>query len=143
MHYLAARDAVALGGIAQAGDAARWATQGNGFSFGSPEMRRFWFLAALVEVGRVDLVKGYLEERALKDNRLNLALHLGCFFLEKVRAASRKDKSDAAEISKMLAPKIAFHQALLAKEFRGQLLELQRGKIVELDEIEFDESEEK
>ncbi|MBA8882268.1 NACHT domain-containing protein [Dokdonella fugitiva] len=138
MHYLAARDAVALGGIENVDESVmRWATEGNGFAFGNPEIRRFWYLAALVEIGSVELVRRYIQKSPLKDNRLNLALHLGCFFFQKVRTATRERKQEAAEITKMLSTKIAYHQALLAKEFRGQLLELRRGKIVALDEEEY------
>lgn len=138
-HYLTCRDAVVLTGLEKEEyGAIQWASDGLAFTAGDPEIRRFWLLVALIEAGETAIVKELISTRPLRENRLNLALHLGCYFVRNVRAVDGNTKATAEEICRLLEERVAYLRIQLAREFHSHLLEYRRSGIVALDEIEPD-----
>jgi energy-coupling factor transporter ATP-binding protein EcfA2 len=133
--YLSARDAVALMGIEKAEYGAfDWAANAKQDGSGRADLRLFWALAGLVELGEISVVKKILEAHSLEDERLNAALYIGCQMVATVRAVNANAKEAANEVCRRLEDRTKFIRGAMMDEFKGRLLELQKGEIVALDE---------
>lgn len=133
--YLQVRDSVALSGVERPDMRVNsWIASGDVPE--QSELRRFWYAAALVELGEFGKLNVLLDEKVFENNILNLAIHFGCFLSCNVRAISRKAKQDAGRSCEILEPRIGQLRARVAAEFNGQLLEYRKGGVVALDEVE-------
>jgi hypothetical protein len=136
-HYIIVRDAVALAGIERDDSGApRWTHDRTDIGNTSPEMRRFWWIAGMVELGETEQVENVLREGLFDYDRLNVALHLGCYLVEMVRGVSNEARAAAHRVGELLQPRVAKFRTQVAKEFKGHLLEQQKGAIVALDSEE-------
>lgn len=130
--YIQGRDAVALGGIEKtATGIEKWAIQGNDTEH--PELRRFWFAAALLELGEFAKLKEVLRNHPFESDLLATAIHFGCFFAASVRSFDRETKDQAESICGYLDTRVAMLRHQITKEFKGQLLEYRSGGVVALD----------
>ena len=135
-HYILSRDAVALSGID--------GVDSNAMQWIAPdlcvrpedEIKRFWALVGLCEIGRVDLVLDEIKNSPLESDHLNLALVMGCYLVEVVRSVPEDQKIAAKEVRLKLKGRVSVLSLQFAKEYRGQLLEYRKGAIVALDQHE-------
>jgi hypothetical protein len=133
--YVQTRDSVALSGIERPDmKVSAWIISGDSSS--QIELRRFWYAAALVELGEFEKLNALLDEGLFDTNLLNVALHFGCYLSSEVRAISKSAKGQAVESCEKLEPRIKPLLSKIASEFRGQLLEYRKGGVVALDELE-------
>jgi len=98
------------------------------------ESRWFWLVSSYIELGYMELAKALLDKLEAVDNRHLLAIHLGCYLMEKVRSVSKNNKSIAMGICKQLSDVIASNRLQLLQEFSSQILEVRRGKIEAIEE---------
>lgn len=134
--YLFARDAVALNGIERdPGGLKQWVVEGKNPSATS-ELRRFWYVVALVELGKFEEAAEFLRANPLSDGLLATAVHYGCYFAAEVRLIPAVDKASAQKVCELLEAQVAPYRHRIATEFRGQLLEYRRGGVVALDQEE-------
>ena len=70
------------------------------------------------------------------DQRMQLALHLGAYCVEKLHVTSAPEKKIAKEIVGVLEPRVAYMRPALVKELKGILLEVLNGKVEVLDSDE-------
>lgn len=131
-HYIVARDGVSI-------DAIRKDLEFivETVSKEHPEEYRdnamFWILVGLIECGHVSFALAYLKDFRPKDDRLLLALHLGCFLFDRIRIGPKNEKEAARSATRILAPRIQHLREMLLTEVRTELLEARRGKLTELD----------
>jgi hypothetical protein len=93
------------------------------------EMMTFWVIIGLIECGNMQEAEKLLHDFKPKDERLLLALHLGCFYVENLRISSKDQKGIARRISDKIAPRISSLRLKLVDEFKTELLEIQQGKV--------------
>ncbi|WP_082592169.1 MULTISPECIES: NACHT domain-containing protein [Stenotrophomonas] len=131
--YLEARDSVALGGIEKVGYRVRdWIVNAEG----SSELRRFWYVTALIELGEFESIQEIQDSLPFEDEMLATAVHFGCYFSTEVRSIPAGQKVRAAAICKQLDPKVARLRVKIIEELKGQLLEFQRSGVVALDAVD-------
>lgn len=134
VQYLGARDSVALNGIEKpAFGVVEWITSSDKGDRSS-DLRLFWLVTGLIEIGQLDLVKEVLSKRPIVDEKLNAALYLGCQMVSTVRSVPDGVRAIARELCQLLDARSVSPRAELTREFKGKLLELRRGKIVALDD---------
>ncbi|MBU1923678.1 MAG: NACHT domain-containing protein [Candidatus Omnitrophica bacterium] len=97
------------------------------------EMLMFWLIVGLIEGGFIANAERLLKGFKPKDTRLLLALHLGCYYIEKLRVSTNEQKEIANRICAQIAPKIANLRLKLIDEFKSELLEVQQGEVKSLD----------
>lgn len=129
-YYLYGRDSVALSNLRdQSEEIERWIEESSLGNSAEQEAKLFWFIVALIEIGEVHTAKRLVERFKPGDLRYLLAIHLGCFLTEEVRALGTDEKQDAHEVCKNLERKIELLREQLMKEFGSQLLEVRSGEI--------------
>lgn len=130
--YLEGRDAVALSGMEKASTGAEtWVVAGNHTDI--PELRRFWYAAALIELAEFEKLEAFLKANPFETDLLATAIHFGCFFAASVRSLPNKSKERAEDICRALDSRVQLLRVQITKEFRGQLLEYRNGGVVALD----------
>jgi hypothetical protein len=134
--YLYARDAVALSGIERdPGGIKRWIVEGL-CPAATAELRRFWYVVALVELGRFDEVERFVQEHPFENGLLATGVHYGCYFASEVRLMDQRQRSAAQKTCDLLEAQVAPYRHDILREFKGQLLEYRRGGVVALDQDE-------
>ncbi len=93
------------------------------------ELRRFWLIVGLIEIGEVELAEILLKNFHPEDTRLLLGIHLGCFLLQHTRVATKKEKDSANRICEHVARNISDLRNKLMVEFKSELLELRNDSI--------------
>ncbi|MBI5708143.1 MAG: NACHT domain-containing protein [Armatimonadetes bacterium] len=99
----------------------------------SAEHAEFLRLAGAIESGHIDIVKSEVLAFSPKDDRLLLGLHLLAFFVMHLRVSEAQERSAAKEIAAAITPKIVPLVKQVLQEFKGMVLELQKGGIHVLD----------
>lgn len=97
------------------------------------DSKLFWCLAGLIESRQLDRAAEVLKTYAPDDAKLLLALHIGAFYVQELHVTSAQDKKTAKRICGVLDPKIDYLRPQVLKEFRGMLLEVQKGNVRPLD----------
>ncbi len=133
-YYLFARDSVASDVLREhfAAIADPWTNEG--ISKDERDLRTYWILVGLVESGAVEEAETVIKDFHPSDQKLLLAIHLGCYLLTHLRVATRDQKKAAERICSRLAPAIEHLRLKLLEEFNTQLLEVQQGRIKEISE---------
>ena len=90
-------------------------------------------MVGLIERGDLESPKRMINSFNPKDIRLLLALHLGCFFVEKLRISTRDQRDTARRICNKISPKISRLRSQLLDEFTSELLEIRRDKVKAID----------
>jgi hypothetical protein len=98
------------------------------------DLAEFWQIIGLLETGAFDLAEERIKKFSPADIRLYICLHLGCFFIEKIKPSSDEDQAHAKRIARRLLPSVEMQRVAFKKEFSSYLLELRKGKIIELKE---------
>ena len=89
----------------------------------------------LIESGNTKEAQKLLKGFRPKDQRLLLALDLGCTYIAN-RQVSRNDaRSDAEAISKQIRPRIGHLLEEVLHELKGVILELRGGEIRAVDRL--------
>ncbi len=97
------------------------------------ETRRFWVIAGLIEAGNLELAESLAKGFCPKDDRLLLALQIGCFYVEKMHVTEDKDKRKAKRIGDKLLERVQYLRKAVLEEMKGSLLEIHRGEVKYLD----------
>jgi hypothetical protein len=102
-------------------------------------LKHFWALTGLVEIGELEQVKKLLATFRPQDQRLLLALHMGCFFVANLRISSEAQKRAAKGICDVIGPGISPLIDDVVREIKTVLLEKRQGSITPvLDQPELD-----
>ena len=96
------------------------------------ELAEFWLIVGLMDSGH--LAAAYERIRKFKPSQQLplLSIHMGAFLLMHVRAANDEQKRIAKQIVEHLLPSVALVIPKFLKEFKSHLIEIQKGKIQEL-----------
>lgn len=97
------------------------------------ELLIFWLIVGLIEGGFITHAEQMLHDFHPKDDRLLLALHLGCILIEHLKVTTTEQKDIAKRICKHIAPKIEVLRKELLGELSSELLEIQQGKLKALE----------
>ena len=89
----------------------------------------FWHLVSLIESGNLNGAEIMIKKFKPFDQKLLLALHLGCFVIANLRITSKEEKKSALKICDFLGPKIAYLKKQVMDEFKSMLLEARHGQI--------------
>lgn len=99
------------------------------------EIYQFWCIAGLIEGGELDEAQKAIDKFKPKDNRLLLALHLGCFLVGNLRISTAKEKKIANAICKKLEPFVHELTMMVIDEFNTLILELREGQVCGLTAV--------
>lgn len=97
------------------------------------ESRRLWTLVSLIETGKASDAAVLLERFPIQNEFYLLALHFGAYLASEVRLIEEKEKNSCDSIMRKLEPKVSLKRAEVIREFKGQALELRKGKIKAID----------
>jgi hypothetical protein len=138
-YYMFARDAVAGKAIRVLAEQIIGEQPKDGLT-PEAEMQKFWCIAGLIEAGDTERAGEYIKHFNPSDMRLLLCLHLGCYYVWKLRVASPVQKKIAEKICDRLSDRIGHLHKQLLKEMKSMLLEIRSGEIKAIDEVESDGS---
>jgi energy-coupling factor transporter ATP-binding protein EcfA2 len=93
------------------------------------ETAEFWLISGLIECGHMKMAEEMIKNFRPKDKRFLLALHLGCFLMEMVKALDRDERIIARKIRENLDPFIKDLRLQILDEFKSELLEIRKDKI--------------
>jgi hypothetical protein len=127
--YLVGRDAVAADCSA---DIARETSPLPLGGDATAELEEFWLIVGLMESGHVasalERIKRFKPSHPLP----LLSLHMGAFLIERVRGGTKEQKRSAKHIVSQLQAVVVPLVAKYLKEFKSQLIEIQKGELKEL-----------
>lgn len=131
LYYLSGRDGVALANLPDQFDTLKeWASTDRQLSRDRPDdSLSFWLVAALIEIGRLDLAQEIIESKTLTTENYLLACHLGSFLAKEVRATEENQIKHAEKITNILDNKIFHLKQKLLDEFGSQLLEVRHDEV--------------
>ncbi len=95
----------------------------------SKETVRFWFIVGLFECGYLKEAQIQLKNFRPKDERLLLALHLGCCLIENVKVIDGEKRILARKIRDGFTPRINHLILQVKDEYKSDLLEVRKNKI--------------
>ena len=125
-YYMFARDSVATRSIAGLTDYLKPSTGSVGEV---DETARFWCIIGLIESGQIDIAEGFIKRFKPSDNRLLMAIYLGCFIRSQLRISTTEQKVIAERICGRIESKIRILLDRVVDEMKGLLLEVQHGQI--------------
>ena len=96
---------------------------------GEKEAAKFWIIVGLIEAGCIAEAEEMIAEFNTEDASLMLAIHLGCFQLDKLRATAEEDRVIANRIMVMLAPRIQDAHKEFLSEYETELVEIRAGRV--------------
>ena len=128
-YYIFARDSIALSVVRGYWDRCMKLCKESPSSPVIDELRAFWIIIALIEIGAIEEAEKLIHKFHPEDNRLLLAIHLGCFLLHHTRVATRKEKETAERICTDVSKNIGDLRKKVLDEFRSELLELRQKTI--------------
>ena len=134
MYYLYGRDSVAAKVVSEVAGELFKDSYDGACSDEERETRRFWVIAGLIEAGNLDLAETLTKDFHPKDDRLLLALQIGCFYVEKMHVSEDKQKRKAKRIGDGLLLRVQYLRKAVIEEMKGSLLEIQRGEVRCLDQ---------
>lgn len=97
------------------------------------EIFTFWLIVGLIESGSIIKAEQLIKKYRPKDNRLLLAIHLGCFLVANLRVTTKNEKKVAENIMHHLGDRIKGLREKFLNEFKSELLELRKGSVVAID----------
>lgn len=101
----------------------------------------FWLIVGLIESGSLVKADQFLRNFHPSDNKLFLAIHLGCYLITHLRITTKEQKEIASRISDKLAGRIIRLREQLVSELKTELLEMRQGKICAIEDKKPDETE--
>jgi hypothetical protein len=126
-YYIFARDSVACEQIkTQIETSARELLEKND---AESELKAFWNIVSLLESGSLAQAEILIKSFKPKDLKLLMALHLGCFLIEKLRITSQDEARIAGRICEFLSPKTSVLRESVMKEMKSILIEARKGKL--------------
>lgn len=142
-YYLLSRDSVACNVITERWKEIEHSVLDSVTERDERDLRKFWMLVAKMEVGDTQDVQDELSHFKPQDPRLLLAIHLGAFLIQHYRVSDKKQKKAAASICDQLGDTVRQLRQQLLKEFRSELLEIQKGEIRAIEIPQSAEQEQK
>lgn len=100
------------------------------------EIRQFWTIVGLVECGLLETAFEQLKNFNPADDRLYLALFLGCLLVAELRVFERSKKDVAKNICDYLASKIPHLRKQIIEELKTELLEAREGEIRRINDVD-------
>ena len=97
------------------------------------ELQMFWCLAGMIEARRLDEVLRYIKKYSPKDLKYLLALQMGAMYVQHIHVVEDHVRKSAAEIVRILEPKVHFLKPVVIKELRSILLEVRNGRVTGID----------
>jgi hypothetical protein len=134
MYYLYGRDSVASSILKDSVDDVIQGWENGGLSQPEVDNRMFWLIVGLIETGAFETCEKMVENFHPSDAKLLLGVHLGCFLTRHLRIATKDEKERANRIGYMVSDRIDDLRRQLLKEFKSELLEVQRGQIKSLEQ---------
>ncbi len=125
-YYLYGRDAVATKITAEVFE--RVVNEAGGIGKAN-ELQMFWCLAGMIEARRLDDVLVHIKKFNPTDPKYLLALQMGAMYVQQIHVVSKEVRKKAAEIVKVLEPKVSFLKPIVIKELRALLLEVRDGRV--------------
>ena len=98
------------------------------------ELEEFWLIVGLMESGHLAVALDRIRKFKPTHHLPLLSVHMGAFLIEKIRGGSKEQKRLAKEIRDYVQPSVVPLIRKYLKEFKSQLLEIQKGKLKELPE---------
>jgi hypothetical protein len=132
-YYILARDSVALNNLKDYLQDVLRELKKDATERHRLELRIFWVIVGLIEIGEVELAETLLKDFHPADTRLLLGIHLGCFLLQHTRVSTKKESDSANRICEHVAKSISELRNKLIAEFRSELLELRKDSIKALE----------
>ena len=128
-YYIYGRDSVAFAALEDIVEqlAAKW--DADGLTDDQKETRVFWSIVGLLESGFLDKAEALIKKFRPGDQRLLLAIYLGCSLIQHLRVTTKENKKIAERICNRLSGPVMDYRSQLLKEFKSELLEIRKGKI--------------
>jgi hypothetical protein len=98
------------------------------------EFRQFWTIAGLIECGCLEEAIEEIKKFKPKDDRLLLAIHLGCYLISKLRIFEIEKKKLAKKICDSLESKVSHLRKKVINEWKSEILEVQKDKIATIED---------
>ena len=133
-YYIIARDSVALSNLKDYLDDIREALDTDGDDKHQIDLKKFWLMVGLIEIGEIELAESLMDDFHPKDARLLLGIHLGCFLWQHTRVCTKKERESANRICRHVAENIGGLRKMLLQEFKSELLEIRKDSIKALEE---------
>ncbi len=130
-YYMYGRDAVAAKVISDV--AAKFQSEANEDFSKLNEVEAFWCIAGLLEARHLEQALEYIKKYNPSETKLLLALHIGAKYVSEIHVTSKQNKRIAKEIVAHIEPRIEFMFPDVVKELKGLLLEMQMGKVVNIE----------
>ncbi len=127
-YYIGARDSVASRNIQDLLDGAV-ANAGGTLFDENVQLRMFWCIVGLIESGNIAKAEEVLGDFHPDDNRLLLAIFLGCFLIQNLRISTSDEKKAASRIIRLLETRVHALRQEIMQEFNSLLLEMRQGAI--------------
>jgi len=127
--YLVGRDAVAADCTLEI---ARNTSSLALFGDAAAELEEFWLIVGLMEAGHLPLALDRIRKFRPSHHLPLLSIHMGAFLIEKIRGGTKEQKRVAKEIADYVQPSVTPLIRKYLKEFKSQLLEIQKGQVKEL-----------
>jgi hypothetical protein len=83
----------------------------------------------MIEARRLDDVLVHIKKFNPTDPKYLLALQMGAMYVQQIHVVSKEVRKKAAEIVKVLEPKVSFLKPIVIKELRALLLEVRDGRV--------------
>ncbi len=133
-YYIFARDAVALNTLKDNHQHIISVCVDSEEDKNIQDLRLFWIIIGLIEIGELSLVDKLLKGYHPKDLRLLLGIHLGCFLTQHVRVTTNQERDHANKICDGISSQIGSLRVKLKEEFISELLEL-KDKVIEAHKL--------
>jgi len=124
-----ARDSVALNNLKDFLKPVRESLEDDNPEKKQQDLRRFWLIVGLIEIGEVTKAEELIKKFDPEDNRLLLGIHLGCFLLQHTRVSSGQQKKSALRVCELVSEHITQLRGKLLAEFKSELLEMRQDDI--------------
>lgn len=129
-YYLFGRDSVALSVLDQHLDEIGQIISEPGLSDDQREIRSFWIIIGLIEAGSLEKAEKLVKEsKLITDDRLLLAVHLGCFLIQHLKVSTKEQRTIAKRLSESLQERVNRLRVRLLQEIQSELLEIRFGQI--------------
>ncbi len=129
MYYFFGRDSVACDLLEEHYELLLKSLKENDDLKGKEEIATFWIIVGLIESGNVKEAEKVFASFSPSDDRLLLALHLGCFLHSNLKVATHEHKAITKRMCESIAPRIKTIREKLLDEYTSELLEVQQGKL--------------
>lgn len=133
VYYLVGRDSVALSVLESRAQEILDKWNDAGLSKDDKDIRRFWVISGLIECGALPDVQRMLHQFKPSDERLLLAVHLGCYLTQHIRVSTKEQVKLAKQICDGLSGKIYHLRTRLIEEVNSELLEVRKDVVKTLD----------